>query len=99
MHIDKATKYWYKYDRRVVQNAYLYQYAGRRKKMGGKTSTTVKNRYNAKAYDQIPLRVKKGEKDVIQKRAEQLGKSVNGYIVDLIEEDIEKSDFERKSNR
>ena len=67
--------------------------------MGGKTSTTVKNRYNAKAYDQIPLRVKKGEKDVIQKRAEQLVKSVNGYIVDLIEEDIEKSDFERKSNR
>lgn len=59
--------------------------------MGGKTSTTVKNRYNAKAYDQIPLRVKKGEKEIIQKRAEQLGKSVNGYIVELIEADIEQS--------
>lgn len=63
--------------------------------MGGKTSSTVKNRYNAKAYDQIPLRVKKGEKEVIQKRAEQLGKSVNGYIVELIEEDIGKSGIER----
>lgn len=58
--------------------------------MGGKTSTTVKNRYNAKAYDQIPLRVKKGVKEVIQARAEKLGKSVNGYIVELIEEDLSK---------
>ena len=60
-------------------------------KMGGKTSSTVKNRYNAKAYDQIPLRVKKGEKEIIQKRAEHLGKSVNGYIVELIEADIKQS--------
>ena len=30
--------------------------------MGGKTSTAIKNRYNAKAYDQIPFRVKKGKK-------------------------------------
>lgn len=60
--------------------------------MGGKTSSTVKNRYNAKAYDQIPLRVKKGQKEIIQKRAEQLEKSVNGYIVDLIEKDLSDSD-------
>lgn len=60
--------------------------------MGGKTSTAVKNRYNAKAYDQIPLRVKKGEKEIIQKRAEKLGKSVNSYITDLIAEDLNKSD-------
>ena len=60
--------------------------------MGGKTSSAVKNRYNAKAYDQIPLRVKKGEKEIIQKRAEKLGKSVNSYITDLIAEDLNKSD-------
>lgn len=60
--------------------------------MGGKTSTAVKNRYNAKAYDQIPLRVKKGEKEIIQKRAEKLGKSVNSYITDLIAEDLNKPD-------
>lgn len=60
--------------------------------MGGKTSSTVKNRYNAKAYDQIPLRVKKGQKELIQKHAERLGKSVNGYIVDLIETDMQKEE-------
>lgn len=61
--------------------------------MSGKTSSAAKNRYNAKAYDQIPLRVKKGQKEIIQKRAEQLNKSVNGYITDLIEEDLAGSDL------
>ena len=56
--------------------------------MSGKTSSAAKNRYNAKAYDQIPLRVKNGQKEIIQKRAEQLNKSVYGYITDLIEEDL-----------
>ena len=60
--------------------------------MGGKPTTAVKNRYKAKAYDQIPLRVKKGEKEIIQKRAEKLGKSVNSYITDLIAEDLNKPD-------
>lgn len=72
--------------------AYLYQYSRKDSKMGGKTSSTVKNRYNAKAYDQIPLRVKKGQKELIQKHAERLGKSVNGYIVDLIETDMQKEE-------
>ena len=31
---------------------------------------------------------RKGQKEAIQARAEELGKSVNGYIVDLIEEDM-----------
>ena len=61
--------------------------------MSGKTSSAPKNRYNAKAYDHIPLRVKKGQKEIIQKRAEQLNKSVNGYITDLIEEDLAGSDL------
>lgn len=61
--------------------------------MSGKTSSAAKNRYNAKAYDQIPLRVKKGQKEIIQKRAEQLNKSVNGYVTDLIEEDLAGSDL------
>ncbi len=61
--------------------------------MSGKTSSAAKNRYNAKAYDQIPLRVKKGQKEIIQKRAEHLNKSVNGYITDLIEEDLAGSNL------
>lgn len=36
------------------------------------------------------LRVQKGQKEIIQSRAEQLNKSVNGYINDLIKEDLKK---------
>ncbi|WP_373209782.1 hypothetical protein [Allofournierella massiliensis] len=59
----------------------------------GKTSVEVKDRYNKKAYDDVRVRVKKGQKEIIQKRAEQLNKSVNGYITDLIEEDLAGSDL------
>ena len=48
---------------------------------------------NAKAYDRIEIKVKKGQKEIIQKRAELLNKSVNGYITDLIEEDLAGSDL------
>ena len=48
------------------------------------------NRYSKKAYDDVRLRVKKGQKEIIQKRAEELNKSVNSYIVDLIEEDLKR---------
>ncbi len=54
----------------------------------GKTSAEVKERYNKKAYEDIRLRVKKGQKEKIQARADELQKSINGYIVDLIEEDL-----------
>ena len=56
----------------------------------GKTSVEVKERYNKKNYEDIRLRVKMGQKELIQKRAQELDKSVNGYIVDLIEEDLNK---------
>lgn len=46
-------------------------------------------KYNAKAYDRIEIKVKKGQKEIIQKHAEEQGKSLNSYIVDLIEEEME----------
>ena len=52
----------------------------------GKTSSVVKDRYNAKAYDEIKVRVPKGQKEVIQAHAEARGKSVNGFINEAIEE-------------
>ena len=52
------------------------------------------NRYSKKAYDDVRLRVKKGQKEIIQKRAEELNKSVNSYIVDLIEEDLKSGQIE-----
>lgn len=52
----------------------------------GKTSNAVKDRYNAKAYDDIRLRVPKGDKERIQAYAERQGETVNGFINRLIAE-------------
>jgi len=52
----------------------------------GKTSNAVKDRYNAKAYDDIRVRVPKGEKERIQAFAEANGETVNGFINRLIAE-------------
>lgn len=52
----------------------------------GKTSTTAKDRYNHKTYDDIRLRVPKGQKEAIQTFAEQNGESLNGFINRLIAE-------------
>ena len=46
----------------------------------GKTSSTVKNRYNLKAYDQLPIRIPKGQKATIQAAADQVGESINGFV-------------------
>ena len=54
------------------------------------TSTEVKNRYNRKAYDQLLVRVKKGDKEIIKAFAEQNGESLNKYVNRLIEEDMHK---------
>lgn len=46
-------------------------------------------KYHAKAYDEIKLRVKKGEKEQISGHAQSKGLSVNSYIVGLIKKDME----------
>lgn len=56
-----------------------------------KASGQAVNRYSKKAYDDVRVRVKKGQKEIIQARAAELNKSINGYIVDLIEDDIKKA--------
>ncbi len=56
----------------------------------GKTSSAVKDRYNAKAYDEIKVRVIKGQKDVIQSHAAARGESVNGFIGRAITETMER---------
>ena len=62
----------------------------------GKTSTAVKAKYNAKAYDQLRV-VYKGEKDKIKAYAESIGKSLNGYINDLIVSDMERNGAELRA--
>lgn len=44
-------------------------------------------KYQKKTYDRLELKVKKGDKEIITKRANELGKSVNAYIKDLINAD------------
>jgi len=56
----------------------------------GKTSSRVKDRYNAKAYDEIKLRVGKGRKAEIQAHAEARKESVNGFINRAIQEAMER---------
>ncbi|MFB0845783.1 type II toxin -antitoxin system TacA 1-like antitoxin [Paenibacillus oleatilyticus] len=56
----------------------------------GKASTRAKDKYNAANYDSILLRVKKGESQVIDAAAEKSGKSRNAFILEAIEEKIER---------
>lgn len=58
----------------------------------GKTSSKVKDRYNLKAYDEIKVRVYKGQKDIIQAHAEGRGESTNAFINRAIKETIERDE-------
>lgn len=51
----------------------------------GKTSSTVKNRYNEKAYDRFNFTIKKGTKQALQDIAEEKGESINGYIKQAVQ--------------
>ncbi len=57
----------------------------------GKTSSKVKNRYNAKAYDRITLVVPKGKKKALQAYAASQGESLNAFINRAIAETISKT--------
>lgn len=45
-------------------------------------------KYNEKAYDEIKIRVKKGNKEIIQTHAESINETVNGMINRLLENEI-----------
>jgi predicted HicB family RNase H-like nuclease len=60
----------------------------------GKTSSKVKDRYNAKVYEEIKVRVYKGEKEKIKAHAETKGESVNGFIKRAIDETMERDSAE-----
>lgn len=56
----------------------------------GRTSSKVKDRYNAKVYDEIKIRVPKGKKEIIKTHADGRGESVNGFINRAIDETTER---------
>lgn len=52
----------------------------------GKTQTTAKNKYNAKAYDRITVTVKKGTQAKWKAKAAEQGISLNAYICSAVEQ-------------
>ncbi len=64
----------------------------------GKTSATVKNRYNAKAYDRIQIVLPKGRKEDVEAHARSKGQSVNGLINALLRVDMGIAEGEWKIN-
>ncbi len=65
----------------------------------GRTSSTVKDRYNAKTYDEIKVRVFKGEKGLVKAHAEARGESVNAFINRAIQEAIERDNAVSEGNK
>ena len=49
-------------------------------------------KYKKNAYDRIELLVHKGEKQQIKDYAASRGKTVNGFITDLIRQEMNKKD-------
>lgn len=48
-------------------------------------------KYQKKAYDNLRIRVKKGQAEKIKTFAEKNGESLNGYVCRLIAEDMGKN--------
>ena len=46
-------------------------------------------KYEKENYDKVLLRLQKGSRDKIKAHAQQKGMSLNAYIVDLIEKDMQ----------
>ena len=47
-------------------------------------------RYNKKAYDRIDLIVKKGEREIIKDFAAKQGKSLNRFVLDAVEAEMNR---------
>lgn len=54
-----------------------------------KTSSAVKDRYNNKAYDNVRLRLYKGQKEFLQSHATGRGESLNAWINRAIKRQLE----------
>lgn len=48
------------------------------------------DKYNAKSYDEMKVRVYKGQKAEIQAHAESKGESLNGFVNRAIDETMER---------
>lgn len=55
-----------------------------------KASGKAVNKYIKNNYDQIMIRVPKGDREQYKKFAEQQGKSLTALIIDLLEKEMKK---------
>ena len=53
-------------------------------------SNKAVQKYNKKTYDDLRIRVKKGEGDIIKAHAKKQGESLNRFVVRAIDETIER---------
>lgn len=64
----------------------------------GKTSSVVKDRYRAKAYDMIQFSVPKGQRDVYKAFAAAHGESLAGLIKRLLDAELARDNIEDKQH-
>lgn len=62
----------------------------------GKTSNTVKDRWNRQNYDSLLVRLPKGRKADIEAHAQSKGVSVNGLVGELLRADMGMSEDDWK---
>ena len=55
-------------------------------------------KYMKNNYDEVKIRIKKGDKELFKTYAESQGKSLNSYIADLMYADIRKSEGEEETD-
>ncbi len=65
----------------------------------GRTSATVKNRYNAKAYDRVSIMFPKGRKQAVEAFAREHRESVNGMVNRLVRAEMGLSEDEWKQSQ
>ena len=61
-----------------------------------KPTNAVKDRWNAKAYDDLRIRVPKGRKDDIEAYAKEQGGSINGMVNNFLRNALGMSEEEWK---
>lgn len=55
-----------------------------------KSQSKAVTKYISKAYDQVSLRMPKGDRERYKKYAENQGKSLNALIIELLERDMKQ---------
>ena len=60
----------------------------------GKTSNTVKDRWNRQNYEEVKVRLPRGRKADITAHAQSKGMSVNGLVGELLRADLNMTEEE-----